>query len=127
MATNGSASSVLSPADEIEQLEAVAVVKLAGLPLLLFDDLHRITSYNVCYTKLLRPSPSLRLKAGKPYNTRMDTTSIPSFSPSDQPQPHFAVQRWLQRFGQCPHFGGVADVLVIAGPPASGKKRNNFV
>ena len=32
------------------------------------------------------------------------------------------VERWLKRFGACRHFSGVADILVIAGPPASGKK-----
>ena len=32
------------------------------------------------------------------------------------------VRRWLRRAGVCPHFSGVADALVVAGPPASGKK-----
>jgi len=32
------------------------------------------------------------------------------------------LRRWLRRFGWSPHFGGITDLLVIAGPPASGKK-----
>ena len=37
-------------------------------------------------------------------------------------KPLALLWQWLQRFGTCRHFGGVADVLVIAGAPASGKK-----
>jgi len=33
-----------------------------------------------------------------------------------------AITQWLARGDACRRFGGIADMLVIAGPPASGKK-----
>ncbi|WP_345970921.1 AAA family ATPase [Sulfurimonas sp. HSL1-6] len=51
----------------------------------------------------------------------MDTT-ITDLASKGQERAAALLEQWLGRFGQCPHFGGVADLLVIAGPPASGKK-----
>lgn len=39
-----------------------------------------------------------------------------------QEKPALMLRQWLQRFESCRTFVGVAGVLVIAGPPASGKK-----
>lgn len=37
--------------------------------------------------------------------------------------PAALLQQWQRRLGLAPHFKGVFDLLVLAGPPASGKKR----
>ncbi len=38
-------------------------------------------------------------------------------------EPAAALRRWRRRHELSPHFGGIDDLLVIAGPPACGKKR----
>ncbi|MHC3993951.1 AAA family ATPase [Thiomicrolovo sp. ZZH C-3] len=52
----------------------------------------------------------------------MNTTPDTFPAPIGQEQPAALLRQWLQRFESCSPFGGVADLLVIAGPPASGKK-----
>jgi ATP-dependent Zn protease len=52
----------------------------------------------------------------------MNTTPDTFPAPIGQDKPASLLRSWLQRLGSCLHFGGVADLLVIAGPPASGKK-----
>jgi len=52
----------------------------------------------------------------------MNTTDTLFSGLAGQEAPKRLLLQWLERFGSCRHYGGVADVLVIAGPPASGKK-----
>ncbi|MBD3801191.1 MAG: hypothetical protein IE886_07100 [Campylobacterales bacterium] len=51
----------------------------------------------------------------------MNTTPDTFPAPIGQEKAASLLRSWLQRIGSCRHFGGVADLLVIAAPPASGK------
>ena len=39
-----------------------------------------------------------------------------------QDKPLAMLDRWLRRLNECRHFGGIEDLVVLAGPPACGKK-----
>ncbi len=46
-----------------------------------------------------------------------------SFDTTLRQEPLELLRRWTARRGCCQHFGGIGDMLAIAGAPASGKKR----